>query len=181
MKIYTKKGDLGMTSLFGGKKLSKSDIRIKAYGTIDELNSNLGIVLTLSKDESVNNEILRIQKILFDIGSILATNPDKPDLIIPLDKEEVNILEKSIDKMEGDLEPLKNFILPSGSQLIAHTHISRTICRRAERRIVAIDEKNNAVFITLIQYINRLSDYLFVLARKFAKDNNIKENIWDRV
>ena len=174
-KIYTKKGDTGMTSLFGGKKILKSDIRIEAYGTVDELNSYLGIVPALCKNENIQNKVLRIQKTLFKIGAILATNPDKPELIMPFDTEETELLEKSIDKMEEELPPLKNFILPSGSLLISHIHVARTICRRAERRIVAIDDSTQ--FHDLIKYINRLSDYLFVLARKAAKDNEIKENI----
>jgi len=178
MKIYTKKGDQGQTSLFGGLKLSKDDIRIEAYGTVDELNSSLGIVIANNDNEIVNKQLLRIQKRLFDIGSILATNPNKPELIVPFNENEILFLEESIDNMESNLEPLKNFILPSGSLLIANTHLSRTICRRAERRIVTILDTNN-IYKPLLKYINRLSDYLFVLARKFSKDNNIIENIWD--
>jgi len=178
MKIYTRKGDKGMTSLFGGMTLSKSNIRIEAYGTIDELNSFIGLVIAESNNANIQKDLLRIQKRLFDIGSILATNPNKPDLIQQFDEAEISFLEKNIDDMGKNLEPLKNFILPSGSKLIALTHVSRTICRRAERRVVAIQDKNE-VYIILLKYINRLSDYLFVLARKIAYNNNIKENIWD--
>lgn len=178
MKIYTKKGDKGMTSLFGGLKLSKSDIKIEAYGTVDELNASIGVIIAHLKDKSIEKELIRIQKRLFDIGAILATNPNKPELISPFKVEEIEFLENQIDLMEKDLEPLKNFILPSGSIIIASTHLSRTICRRAERRIVAIMDTNE-VYSSLVQYINRLSDYLFVLSRKFAKDSNTPENIWD--
>jgi len=178
MKIYTKKGDKGMTSLFGGMKLSKSDIRIEAYGTVDELNSFIGAIIAELKDDKVEKDLLRIQKRLFDLGAILATNPEKPELIQDFDKKEIDFLELGIDDMEKDLEPLKNFILPSGSKLISFTHIARTVCRRAERRIVAIPDADKTYSI-LLKYVNRLSDYLFVLSRKLAKDTGIKENIWD--
>lgn len=175
-KIYTKKGDKGSTSLFGGKKLLKSDIRIEAYGTVDELNSCLGIVVALCNNLFVEEELRHIQSTLFRIGTILATNPDKPELITDFDEHETAILEKSIDEMESKLEPLRNFILPSGSLLISHTHLARTVCRRSERKITELkcDEPQH---IKVLTYINRLSDYLFVLARKFAKDNNIEESI----
>ncbi len=178
MKIYTKKGDSGMTSLFGGMRLSKSDIRIEAYGTIDELNSFIGLLIAEIINDDINNKLLRIQKRLFDIGAILATNPDKPELIRPFNENEITFLEEEIDSMESELEPLKNFILPSGSKIISLTHIVRTVCRRAERRIVAIPDEDNKYAI-LIKYINRLSDYLFVLSRKLAKESGVQENIWD--
>ena len=178
MKIYTKKGDAGMTSLFGGKNISKANIRIEAYGTVDELNSQLGVVIALSDNKTINTDLLRIQKQLFNIGAILATNPDKPELLSTFNDEETVFLENSIDKMEKTLDPLKNFLLPSGSLLIANVHVTRTVCRRAERRIVAIMDTKE-VYSQLMKYINRLSDYLFVLSRKFAKDNNITQNIWE--
>ena len=178
MKIYTKKGDKGMTSLFGGMKLSKADIRIEAYGTVDELNSFIGVLIAEIDDEKVGKDLLRVQKRLFDLGAILATNPNKPELIQKFDDKEITFLESSIDNMEKELEPLKNFILPSGSRLIAFTHVARTVCRRAERRIVAIQDSSKT-YEVLLKYVNRLSDYLFVLSRKLAKDNGINENIWD--
>ncbi len=178
MKIYTKKGDSGMTSLFGGKKVSKADIRIEAYAIVDELNSYLGIVIALTDNISIQREILSIQKRLFDLGVILATDPDKPKLIMPFKSNYITFLENRIDEMEEELEPLKNFILPSGSLLISHTHVARTICRKAERRVVAITDKHSH-YKNVIVYLNRLSDYLFVLARKFAKDAGIHENLWD--
>jgi cob(I)alamin adenosyltransferase len=178
MKIYTKKGDSGMTSLFGGKKISKSDIRIEAYGTIDELNSYIGIIISNTEDIAIEKDLIRIQKRLFDLGAILATNPGKPELMMPFNTNSILFLENKIDEMEKELAPLRNFILPSGSLLISHTHVARTICRRAERRVVAIpDVKQN--YKNLIIFLNRLSDYLFVLARKFAKDTGISENLWD--
>lgn len=178
MKIYTKKGDTGMTSLFGGKKVSKADIRIEAYATVDELNSYLGIVIALTGDISIQRDLLSIQKRLFELGVILATDPDKPELIVPFKSKYTTILENRIDEMEEELEPLKNFILPSGSLLISHTHVARTICRKAERRVVALPDEHDH-YKSIIIYLNRLSDYLFVLARKFAKDEGINENLWD--
>ena len=175
-KIYTKKGDKGFTSLFGGKKLLKSDIRIDAYGTVDELNSFLGIVISLCNNVEIEDELKHIQSILFKIGTILATNPEKPELISEFDERETVFLEKKIDKMEVDLNPLRNFILPSGSILIAQTHVARTVCRRSERKITEL-EFDEPQHIKVLTYINRLSDYLFVLARKFAKDNGVEENI----
>lgn len=175
-KIYTKKGDKGFTSLFGGKKLLKSDIRIEAYGNVDELNSCLGIVISLCENKNVEEDLKHIQSTLFKIGTILATNPDKPELMSEFDENETAFLEKSIDEMESQLEPLRNFILPSGSVLIAHTHVARTVCRRSERKIIELNSEEPQ-HIKVLTYINRLSDYLFVLARKFAKDNNIDENI----
>ncbi len=178
MKIYTKKGDSGYTSLFGGMKLSKSDIRIEAYGTVDELNSYLGIVIASLSDDKVIKTLTRIQKRLFDLGAILATNPDKPDLMMPFNDKEISFLESSIDQMESQLPKLKNFILPSGSLAISNIHVARTICRRAERRVVAIPD-DQGHYSKLIIYLNRLSDFLFVLARKIAQDQGTKEILWD--
>lgn len=175
-KIYTKNGDEGNTSLFGGKKLSKSDIRIEAYGTVDELNSWLGIVIANCKNQEIINDLLHIQRTLFKVGTILATNPEKPQLIPEFDVEEITFLEKNIDEIETKLPELKNFILPSGSLLISNTHVARTICRRAERRITQLGSTEFQHKKVLI-YFNRLSDYLFVLARKFAFDEKIEENI----
>ncbi|MGE5356549.1 MAG: cob(I)yrinic acid a,c-diamide adenosyltransferase [Deltaproteobacteria bacterium] len=175
-KIYTKKGDKGFTSLFGGKKLLKSEIRIEAYGTVDELNSNLGVVISSTEDKEIETELKQIQSTLFKIGTILATNPEKPELLISFDENETIFLEYRIDSMEKNLEPLRNFILPSGSLLISYTHVARTVCRRAERKITELNS-SDIEHIKVLTYINRLSDYLFVLARKFAKDSNIEENI----
>lgn len=173
-KIYTKKGDKGLTSLFGGMKLKKSDIRIEAYGTIDELNSSIGVVIALCNDPEMEEELKNIQSTLFRIGTILATNPDKPQLLMEFDEAQTKHLEKRIDEMESKLEPLRNFILPSGSLLVAQTHIARTICRRAERRVTALGSEESQ-HIRILTYINRLSDYFFVLARKFASDNGVEE------
>jgi cob(I)alamin adenosyltransferase len=175
-KIYTKKGDKGFTSLFGGKKLSKSDIRIEAYGTVDELNSYLGIVIAICNNTLIEDDLKKIQSVLFKTGTILATNPDKPELMIDFDETNTVFLEKRIDEMESQLEPLRNFILPSGSLLVSHTQVARTICRRAERKITEL-QSTDIQHDRVIVYINRLSDYLFVLARKFARDNGIVENI----
>jgi cob(I)alamin adenosyltransferase len=173
-KIYTKKGDKGLTSLFGGKKIKKSDIRIEAYGTVDELNSAIGMIIAICGDPESEEELKGIQNALFRVGTILATNPDKPQLLMEFDESQTLFLEKRIDDMESKLEPLRNFILPSGSLLVAQTHIARTICRRAERRITALDSEE-LQHIKILTYINRLSDYFFVLARKFASDNDVEE------
>ena len=156
MKIYTKTGDDGTTALYGGMRLSKADLRIEAYGTVDELNSHLGI----------------------DIGTHLAAEPGKKNLILPeINESNILTLETYIDKMNEDLEELKYFILPSGNFAIGHCHVARTVCRRAERCIVRLSE-NDIIEPILSKYLNRLSDFLFVLARKFAKDAALPEIIW---
>ena len=177
-KIYTKTGDQGTTSLWGGARVAKHNIRIESYGTVDELNSYLGLVAA----QMVDNQqfIYDVQSRLFTIGAILATQPDKKNLATPdLYLQDIENLETAIDQMEAELEPLKNFILPSGHTSIAHCHVARCICRRAERLVVALQEAENQPIEPLVlQYLNRLSDYLFVLARFFAKQLQIAEVIW---
>ena len=167
LKIYTKKGDKGITSLFGGKKLSKDDIRIEAYGTVDEFNAQLGIVIALLKNPTDVARLLDIQGNLFTIGSILATDPRKIHLVKPFREDAIEKVESWIDEMEEKLPVLKNFILPSGSQAVAQCHVARTVCRRAERRIVSL-LKDTEEQIGFLIYINRLSDFLFVLSRKIC-------------
>lgn len=177
MKIYTKKGDSGFTSLFGGKKLTKDNLRIEAYGTVDELNANIGVLHALVKDVAISTELLRIQRNLFDLGAILATDPAKIDKVKPFNREEITKLEVSIDLMEQDLPALRNFLLPSGSLAVSQCHVTRTVCRRAERRTVTLhmaDPLQSEVII----YLNRLSDYFFVLSRKICKDEGCAENLW---
>jgi cob(I)alamin adenosyltransferase len=178
MKIYTKTGDLGTTSLFGGKRVSKANLRIDAYGTVDELNSFLGLV----RDQEVNvgrHEVLtRIQNTLFIIGSILATDPGNDKVRIPaLQEDDIMILEKQIDAMEAELEPLRFFILPGGHPSVSICHVARTVCRRAERLATALHEQEEA-YPRVIKYLNRLSDYLFVLSRKMAKELGVGETAW---
>lgn len=178
MKIYTKKGDSGKTSLLGGTRVAKSHERIEAYGTIDELNSFLGMVSDLDSDAARVIFIRNIQSRLFTIGSSLAaetvrSKDFKPDL----EEADVLALENAIDQMNETLPTMKNFILPGGSQLVSSSHIARTVCRRVERLVVKLAESEEMEEI-IIRYLNRLSDYLFVLARKQAHDLDIEEIPW---
>lgn len=177
MKIYTKTGDKGTTSLYGGERISKDDIRIEAYGTVDELNSHLGLLMSKIGSEADHTFLKEIQNRLFDIGSHLATIPGK-NLSLPEIKEiHITKLETEMDNIESMTEPLKTFILPSGSEKIALSHICRTICRRAERRVIALDNSFTH-YAQHIKYLNRLSDYFFMLSRKCAVDDDIDELPW---
>ncbi|HXH18086.1 MAG TPA: cob(I)yrinic acid a,c-diamide adenosyltransferase [Chitinophagales bacterium] len=179
MKIYTKKGDAGETSLFGGSRVSKSDLRIESYGTVDELNSWLGFVRDSADDRHTRDVLKIVQDRLFTIGALLAADPKKPKLKIPaLKEDDVTLLEKEIDRMEESLQPLKAFILPGGHPDVSRIHIARCVCRRAERWVVALGKKEK-IETLIIKYLNRLSDYLFVLARWTAKNLNVKEIPWD--
>lgn len=165
MKIYTRTGDKGLTSLFGGKRVSKNDLRIKAYGTVDELNSLLGIVLTEKLHTRTQEILSHIQQILFVVGGELATPNDvKSSASQNLSIEEIELLEKWIDELDVQLSPLKNFILPGGSKAAAQLHFTRTVCRRAERNIIEIEESEN-ISEKIVIYVNRLSDLLFIIAR----------------
>ncbi len=178
MKIYTKTGDQGTTALFGGKRVSKADLRIETYGTIDELNAWIGVL----RDQLVNNGrqsvLIEIQDRLFTIGSILATEPGNTKVKIPaLSEDDITFLEKQIDEMDGKLEPMKSFVLPGGAPAVSFGHVCRTVCRRAERLVIAL----NAVETVeggVIRYLNRLSDYLFVLCRLMSKDLAAQETPW---
>ena len=178
MKIYTKTGDKGKTSLLGGTRVSKSHERINAYGTIDELNSFLGLVSDLDQSADRANFIRNIQFRLFTIGSSLAAETDKAKAFKPdLEENDIEALEKAIDEMNKSLPEMKNFIIPGGHQLVSSTHIARTVCRRAERLITKLSETEDIEDIIII-YLNRLSDYLFVLARKQGFDLNVEELPW---
>jgi cob(I)alamin adenosyltransferase len=167
LKIYTKTGDLGKTSLIGGTKVAKSNIRIEAYGTIDELNSFIGLTADHITQEHTRTVLKEIQDRLFTIGSSLACDPDKEPLLkIPdLKETDITLLEKEIDKMNEVLSPMKSFILPGGHVAISTAHVTRCVCRRAERLCVGMKEHELFVEPLVIKYLNRLSDYLFVLAR----------------
>ena len=178
MKIYTKTGDQGKTSLLGGTRVLKSNDRINAYGTVDEFNSFLGLVSDLDSDEKRKIFIRNIQSRLFTVGSSLAAENDrakdfKPDLT----EDDIFVLEKSIDEMNEILPVMKNFIIPGGHQLVSTTHIARTICRRAERLVIQLSESEEIEEI-IIRYLNRLSDYLFVLARMQGHELKIEEIPW---
>ena len=180
-KIYTKTGDAGKTSLIGGTKIFKSDVRIEAYGTIDELNSFVGLLSDHIGDSHTRNILREIQDRLFTIGSSLAVDPDKePKMKIPdLRNEDVSLLEKEIDAMEESLEPLKYFILPGGHVAVSTSHIVRCVCRRAERICVRLNEIDKSEVEPLIlKYLNRLSDYFFVLARYAAHLLGVNDIVW---
>ena len=178
MKIYTKTGDKGFTSLVGGSRISKAELRIEAYGTVDELNSYIGML----RDQEVNSirkEVLKeIQDRLFTIGAILASEPEQtrkqlPDLLM----SDIDLLEQEMDSMDETLEPMRFFILPGGHPSISFGHLARTVCRRAERNVIRMTEESD-VNTLVITYLNRLSDYLFVLCRKMAQELGIEETAW---
>lgn len=178
MKIYTKTGDKGKTSLIGGTRVAKSHIRIEAYGTVDELNSYIGLL----KDQTVNQnkqDILKeIQDRLFTIGSSLASDPEKSKMKIPdLKTEDIALLEQTIDVMNETLPEMRFFILPGGHQSISFGHLARTVCRRAERNIIALEELDFVADL-VIKYLNRLSDYLFTLCRKMHQELEVEEIAW---
>ncbi len=178
MKIYTKTGDKGTTALFGGKRVSKADLRIDAYGTVDELNSWIGMLRDQEVNQKRNEEFIEIQDRLFTVGSILATEPGNTKVKIPsLTETDVTFLEKKIDDMEFRLEPMKFFVLPGGHTSVSFGHVARTVCRRAERLVIALDA-NEKVDPLVIQYLNRLSDYLFVLCRMMTKELKVAETPW---
>ncbi|HOF16851.1 MAG TPA: cob(I)yrinic acid a,c-diamide adenosyltransferase [Bacteroidales bacterium] len=170
MKIYTKKGDKGLTSLINKSNVPKDHQRVESYGTIDELNAHIGMLRSLSSSEEVAADLLFIQKTLFTIQTLLAVDSDAPcKLELPqLNQQDIDFLESKIDAMQGELEALKSFIIPGGSQLLSQCHIARCVCRRAERRIVALNRMQD-VDVRILQFVNRLSDYLFVLSRFFQK------------
>lgn len=178
MKIYTKGGDKGETSLLGGQRVKKSNLRIEAYGTIDELNANLALLRDQAISDKMKENILEIQNTLFVIGAILACEVDPDRFNLPTVKEEeIAHMEEMIDIMEDDLPVLKHFILPGGHPAVSQCHIARCVSRRAERQVVLLSEEV-VVEAIIIRYLNRLSDYLFMLSRKIAKDLDIKEVYW---
>lgn len=177
MKIYTKKGDTGETSLFGGQRVSKSSKRIDSYGTVDELNSILGMAAAYGVSKKGADLIETVQQQLFVLGADLATPKSREVRIDRIGNEEVEYLEAAIDEMEESLEPLKNFILPGGSKAGATLHFARTVCRRAERITVECRHEEEISEVA-IMYINRLSDFLFVLARFENKVAGTEEKTW---
>lgn len=176
-KIYTRTGDDGTTGLYGGARLPKDDIRIEAYGTVDELNSVIGWVMACVPDQQIDILLQTIQSRLFTVGANLASQPGK-DMIKPdLLPEDITMIEEAIDKMQETLPPLKYFILPGGSQSVAAAHLARTVCRRAERRCVTL-ARTAEVEQVIILYLNRLSDFFFVLARWLAAREGVEEISW---
>lgn len=185
MKIYTKTGDKGETSLYGGTRVSKAAARVESYGTLDELNAFIGLAKAEISDEKVLNQLQKIQFDLFTVGSEAATPTDKLILAngknrldLMISEEEILELEHWMDDLDASLEPLQFFILPSGGKAAASIHVCRTVCRRAERAMVHLNETEE-VRPELIKYLNRLSDYLFILARYISKISGEKEEYWN--
>lgn len=178
MKIYTKTGDKGYTSLIGGTRVPKHHLRIESYGTVDELNSYIGLIRDQDIDAHDKQILKEIQDRLFTIGSSLASDPERSKMIIPdLHEADIELLEKEMDAMNEKLPELRHFILPGGNNAISFCHIARCVCRRAERLTVNLSAESTVEEKVNI-YLNRLSDYLFVLARKIGNDQNIPENQW---
>lgn len=180
MKIYTKTGDKGTTSLIGGTKVPKSHLRIEAYGTVDELNSHIGLCKDLVTDQKAQEILLEVQDRLFTIGSSLACDPIKaPKMRIPdLKETDVELLEKEMDRMNEVVPPMKSFILPGGHTTLSQLHIARCVCRRAERCCVRLELESLEVEAIIIKYLNRLSDYLFILSRFAGHQLTIPEIPW---
>ena len=176
MKIYTKTGDEGKTSLFDNSRVWKSDQRIMSYGAVDELNSSLGIALSLDLDHEIKDILIKIQNDLFIVGSDLA-NPDMSDQKIRTTIEMITFLEQKIDLLEPQLEPLTSFILPGGTLLASIMHLSRTISRRAETHVVALSQ-NEEINKDAAIYLNRLSDLMFIMARAINQRKNISDIVW---
>lgn len=177
-KIYTKGGDQGETSLLGGTRVVKCHERVEAYGNLDELNAFIGMIRDQEIDPHYREILIRIQENLFIAEALVARDPDKQTRHLPvLGESEITLLEKEIDKMNEDLPPLNNFILPGGDPVISYCHIARTVCRRAERSLIRLNLVSPVEDI-IIKLINRLSDYLFVLARKTGHDKGIIETPW---
>jgi cob(I)alamin adenosyltransferase len=185
MKVYTKTGDKGTTALFGGTRVDKHHLRIDCYGTIDELNSYLGLIRDQNIDARYKDLLSQIQHNLFTLGATLATDPEKAVLksgkkrldIITIQESDCQLLENEIDEMETTLEPMTHFVLPGGHQTVSFCHIARCVCRRGERLISALNSVE-PVDSLILSYVNRLSDYLFVLARKLTKDLQAEEIKW---
>ena len=178
MKIYTKKGDKGTTQLIGGKRVPKNNSRIETYGTIDELNSYIGLVRDQDIDQQSFDMLVETQDRLFTIGALLANDGTSNKMKLPLiDEKDIHLLEKKIDIMNEELSEMKSFILPGGHTTVSYCHIARCICRRAERLVVDLPE-TTLQFDLILKYLNRLSDYLFVLSRFLTKKLNAKEIPW---
>ncbi|WP_298781521.1 cob(I)yrinic acid a,c-diamide adenosyltransferase [uncultured Polaribacter sp.] len=185
MKIYTKTGDKGTTALFGGTRVKKYNLRIESYGTVDELNSYIGLIKDQEISQEIKDTLLQIQTELFTLGAMLATPPEKKTLksgkerlnIPKIDKVSILFLEKGIDTMDEELPQMTHFILPGGHQAVSFCHIARCVCRRAERLSVELNDLET-INNDILKYLNRLSDYLFVLARKLSKDLSVEEIKW---
>ena len=181
-KVYTRGGDMGQTSLVGGQRVSKASTRLEAYGTVDELSSHLGLLAALLTDDADKDMIIRIQNCLFNVCTNLATDQEKTPLSpsANLPEGEIELLEKKVDEIMQMLPERHGFVLPGGTKEAAQAHVCRTVCRRAERRIVALSEVAQ-ITPSVLQYVNRLSDYLFVLAKKINFNADHSEIVWQNV
>ena len=177
MKIYTKTGDKGDTGLFGGRRVPKSHLRVDAYGTVDELNAFIGLLCDALDDQHDKTILKTVQDRLFTLGSNLASDPKKNPITPDILPEDIALLEREIDRMDALLPALRNFILPGGHSTVSLCHVCRTVCRRAERLAVALHRKEPIETI-ILEYLNRLSDYFFVLGRMTGQHLGIPENIW---
>ncbi len=178
MKIYTKTGDTGKTSLIGGTRVPKYDLRIESYGTVDELSAWIGLIRDQVINSEVSNSLIELQDRLFTIESMLACDTTPSELNIPeISEKDIEFLENEIDIMTGQLPELKSFLLSGGHTTVSYCHIARTVCRRAERLVIQLSDKYD-ISSLILRYLNRLSDYLFVLSRKIGKDNGAEETLW---
>ncbi|MTI33122.1 cob(I)yrinic acid a,c-diamide adenosyltransferase [Xanthovirga aplysinae] len=178
MKVYTRTGDKGRTALLGGTRVSKADDRIHAYGTVDELNSYLGLLRDFEVNGKRRDLLKEVQDRLFTIGSLLASDLEKSKVKVPdLLDSDVELLEKSMDQMSEGLPEMRSFILPGGHQTVSFAHIARCVCRRAERLVIGMGASDTITW-RIIQYLNRLSDFLFVLSRKMAQELKVEEVCW---
>ncbi len=179
MRVYTRTGDDGTTGLIGGTRVKKFDLRLEAYGTVDELNSWIGLIRSQDIGSEEIADLIEIQQNLFVIGALLATDTEKVENPIPWNdsQSQISILEKRMDQMLDVLPPLTNFLLPGGNNAVSFCHIARTVCRRAERKSYELAEEIEMPS-EILKYINRLSDYLYVLSRKVAQDTGIQEIPW---
>ena len=185
MKIYTKTGDKGTTALYGGTRVKKYNLRIDSYGTVDELNSYIGLIKDQEISDTVKEVLLRIQNELFTLGAMLATPPEKETLksgkerlnIPKVNENSITFLENEIDKIDEVLPQMTHFILPGGHQAVSFCHVARCVCRRAERLCVELNDEEN-INSDILKYVNRLSDFLFTLARKLSKDLSVEEIKW---
>jgi cob(I)alamin adenosyltransferase len=179
MRVYTKTGDDGTSGLIGGTRVEKYDIRLESYGTVDELNSWIGLIRSQHIDPTAKELLVHVQNKLFVIGARLATDLTKTDLSgrLPLTDADIRLLENEMDRLLDQLPPMEHFVLPGGSNSVSYCHVARTVCRRAERRVCQL-AKEVTIPAELIRYLNRLSDYLFVLSRKVAADEGVDEVQW---
>ena len=178
MKIYTKKGDGGTTQLIGGTRVPKHSLKIESYGTVDELNSYVGLIRDQEIDLRYREQLIEVQDRLFTIGSNLAADPEKSNMKLPqVSEKDVLFLEEAMDEMDRSLPEMKSFVLPGGHTTVSFCHIARCVCRRAERHVTHLNEQE-AIDAVVLKYLNRLSDYLFVLSRKLSQDLQATEQPW---